>query len=201
MRSLGSLRNSILIILPVLFLSCGEQSEDFLVGDVEMKKVLAVIPAGARNVSVAKGSLNGDANDEFVVSYEDSIKGTVIAIMDSSYITRFELGTATDQAAALRLEDVDGDSILDVVFSGPASGGESLQVIRSSGGSYSLVADFWGLRVRLFDEENDGLLEVEVENRDFDRDPNRHTVHTFYRWEGKGFAPFRSYKASQRFIF
>jgi len=192
---------SIGLLLIVLCLSCSVPEEESFVGDQEMKNVLAVLPAGASNVTVVKGSLDGDLTDEFVVSYQDDIKGTVFAILDTSYITKFEIGAATDNAAAVRLVDVDADLILDVVLNGPSSGGESLQVVRHRGGVYSVVGEFWGLQVKLFDEDEDGKMEVEVENRDFDRNPNRHTVHTFYRWDGERFSPFRSYKASQRFIF
>jgi hypothetical protein len=184
-----------------LFVSCTGPGEEYSVGDQEMKKVLAILPAGASSVAVVKGSLDGDLTDEFVVSYEDDIKGTVLAILDASFITKFEIGASTDKAAAVRLVDVDSDGILEVVLTGPASGGECLQVIRNRGGVYSMVAEFWGLHVKLFDEDEDGKMEVEVENRDFDRNPNRHTVHTFFRWDGEAFSPFRSYKASQRFIF
>jgi hypothetical protein len=188
-------------VMIAIIVSCREPREEYYVGDKEMTKVMAVLPAGASSVTVVKGSLDGDMTDEFIVSYEDDIKGTVLAIMDTSFITKFEIGASTDNAAAVRLVDVDGDGILDVVLNGPASGGESLQIIRSRRGVYSMAAEFWGLRVKLFDEDEDGKMEVEVENRDFDRNPNRHTVHTFYRWDGDTFSPFRSYKASQRFIF
>jgi hypothetical protein len=196
-----TITNITVVVIIAVLASCGRPDEKHMVGDQELNKILAVLPAGASGISVVKGTLDGDPDEEFAVSYEDSIRGTVFAIMDATYITRFEFSSATDQAAAVRLVDVDGDSILEVVLTGPASGGECIQIVRCGDDVYSIVADFWGLRVKLFDEDNDGRMEIEVENRDFDRNPDRHTIHTFYRWDGVGFSPFRSYKASQRFNF
>ena len=196
----GVVKVSIFTLL-TLFVLCAQPDKDRGMDEFDMKRILSVIPRSANDVSVTKGSLDGDDKAEFVVTYRDSTKGVFLTILDQSHRRIFETGIATDQVPKGHLIDMDGDGILDVIISGRSRGGKSLQVIRNANGAYVLVGDFWGLEVKFLDEDDDGKMEVEVENRDFDRDPDRHTVHTFYRWDGEGFSPFRSYKVSKRIIF
>ncbi|MFQ6104079.1 MAG: hypothetical protein ACE5OP_07275 [Candidatus Glassbacteria bacterium] len=197
-RNLGRV---ITLTIFILFTFCSQPDEGYRVSDADMETILSTLPKSATGVNVSKGNLDGDDLDEFVVVYDDSLKGTVLSILDGSYLRKFEVGLTIDHATKGRLLDMDSDGILEVIVSGPSRGGKSLQIVRSQAESFALVGDFWGLRVKLLDEDDDGIMEVEVENRDFDRDPNRHTVNTLYRWNGTGFSIFRSYKASKRIIF
>ena len=187
--------------LVIFFTCCSRPDEEHGLSELPMETILAGLPEAATGVKVSRGNLDGDDLEELVVVYDDSVKGAVITILDHSYHRRFEARLATDRSTKGRLLDMDGDGILEVIVSGPSRGGKSLQIIGNEGESYTLVGDFWGLRVKLLDEDDDGVMEVEVENRDFDRDPNRHTVNTLYRWDGTGFSPFKSYKTSKRIIF
>jgi hypothetical protein len=198
---MGSRRSSIALLLLAACSFCRGGGEADRAANPQLASILARLPSGTSNVQVTRGDLNGDASEEFAVCYEESLQGVVLAIMDSSLESRFVLPVSHDRATTPRLFDMDSDGRFEVVLRGPSRGGESLKVIRGQEAAFTLVGDFWGLEVDLLDDDGDGTLEVEVENRDFERDPSKYTVHTFYRWDGVAFSPFRSFRAAKKLVF
>lgn len=195
---MNPVKKSLAPLLVAACLACAGEGNREKAEAPPIEELLERLPPGVSNVQVAKANLDGDALEEFTVCYDESAKGVVLTIMGSTLERRFVLSVDHDHATLPRIIDIDHDSLPEVVLEGPSRGGESLQVIRSGGGGFALVGDFWGLEVNLVDEDGDGALEVEVENRDFERDPSRHTVHTFYRWDGAAFSPFKSFRATRR---
>ncbi len=181
--------------------ACEGTGSDSGVGAEQMELIRDSLPSGSENVRVVRGSLDRDELDEFVVTYEDSLDGAHVVILDDDFRRRYSSVVDHDESMWARLLDVDGDGILDVILTGPSRGGKSLQIIRSDGREFSIIGDFWGLEVKLLDEDGDGTMEVEVENRDLDRDPSRHAVHTFYRWDGEEYSAFKSYRATKSLVF
>jgi hypothetical protein len=189
------------ILFFAVCLSCGGKGDKERVGVPQRESLLASLPPGASNMQATRGNLDEDILEEFAVCYEESLRGVVLVIAESSFEKTFVLPVAHDRATLPRLVDIDQDGLFEVILRGPSRGGESLQMIKRGRTGFKLAGDFWGLEVSLRDEDGDGTLEVEVENRDFERDPSKHTVHTFYRWDGAAFSPFKSFRAARKFVF